>query len=228
MKVRYILLSGLAPLVFLGGCTSFDRVIETGSNDRPQHNIQVVEDTIVLEVPMNGAEPGIPYYQRRKVEAFLADYKSRGFRHGPLILSVPTNSPWASQLEVSAQQAYDLAYDYGVLDLKRSDYASNGSGDAPLVLAFTAYRAIAPNCPTLNRIDLASSRTNDPQPRFGCALQANLAAMVADPADLIGARASDPSDVLRRATVLDKYRAGQSTITARDESESGAISDAID
>lgn len=220
-------LLGMIALTLLAACNSYDPVLKTGSNDIYTHDIEVVEDMIVLEVPMSEAEPGIPYYERRRIEAFLSDYKTRGVRHGPLVLSLPMNSPWAAKLDVSAQDALALADTYGVRDFKRSDYESNGSAEAPMVLAFKAYRAIPPKCTSLASINLADSRENDTQPNFGCAQAANLAAMIADPADLIGARPLDPADVIRRATVLDKYRAGQSTATERTDAETGAISQAV-
>lgn len=220
-------LMSFSALALLAACSTFDPVIKTGHDGTFNHDIQVVEDTVVLEVPMSNAESGIPYYQRKKVQAFLADYKSRGVRHGPLILSVPLGSPWGQQLKTGVDQTVQLAYEYGVQDLKRSDYESNGSPEAPMVLAFTAYRAIAPNCPSLASIDMTASASNDTTPAFGCAMQANLAAMIADPADLIGARPFDAADTLRRVDVLTKYRAGQSTATERAESESGAISQAV-
>jgi pilus assembly protein CpaD len=52
---------------------------------------------------------------------------------------------------------------------------------------------------------------------FGCASQANLAAMVDNPSDLITPRASDPSDQGRRAVVIEKYRKGE--VTAGDFNE---------
>lgn len=225
---RMRLFAGLFGLSLLSACTSYDPLLKTGGKDIYSHDIEVVEDTVVLEVAMSPAEPGLPYSELRKVEAFLADYKSRGRRHGPLILSVPQNSPHASQLETSAKEAYDLAYDYGVQDLKRSDYDSNGSADAPLVLAFMAYRAIPPNCKSLASLNLAATHESDRLPTLGCASAVNLAAMIADPADLLGARIMDPADVVRRMTVLDKYRAGQPTATERPDAEKGSISDAIE
>ena len=227
MRARH-LLTGLSALGLIAGCSTYDPAIKTGNYDRYEHEIRVVEETVVLEVPMSAAEPGIPYSEQRRVEVFLSSYKSKGARHGPLILSVPQNSPFAAQLEISAREAYDLAYDYGVKDIKRSDYESNGAPEAPMVLAYRAFKAIPPDCPSLASIDLAGTRGNDPQPRFGCAMQANLAAMVADPADLIGARPEDPADTVRRVDVLTKYRAGQPTSTERTEAESGTVSQAID
>lgn len=227
MKMRYQV-SGLFAVLMLAGCQSYDAVLKTGSNDIYTHEINVVEDMVVLEVPMTQSEPGLPYYEQNRVKAFLADYKTRGLRHGPLVLSLPMNSPWGPKLESSANHALALADQYGVRDLKRSDYESNGSAEAPLVLAFSAYRAIPPKCRSLATINMAATHENDTLPTFGCAMQSNLAVMVAEPADLLGARASDPADLIRRATVLQKYRAGEPTATERAEGESGAIAQAID
>jgi pilus assembly protein CpaD len=49
---------------------------------------------------------------------------------------------------------------------------------------------------------------------FGCAQQQNLAAMVDNPADLVQPRGEDPAYNARRTVVLDKYRKGESTLTA--------------
>ncbi len=220
--------SGLFALSLLAACSSNPAVLQPGSTGIGTHQIQVVEDTVVLEVPMSEAESGLPYSQRRRVEAFMADYKSRGKRHGPLVLSVPQNSPFATQLEASAQETYKLAYDYGVQEMKRADYESNGSKEAPMVLAFTSYKAVAPECKSMSEVNPARMRTNDPTVAFGCATQANLAAMIAYPSDLLGAQNMDPADVIRRSTVIEKYRAGEVTATERSDAESGAISDAID
>ena len=44
-----------------------------------------------------------------------------------------------------------------------------------------------------------------------CAQQRNLAAQIANPADLLGPRTVDPADAERRAVVFDKYRQGRPT-----------------
>ena len=44
---------------------------------------------------------------------------------------------------------------------------------------------------------------------LGCATQRNLAAMVANPADLVQPRGEDPISTSRRTVVLDKYRKGE-------------------
>ena len=222
-------LIGAAALSALAGCATYDPIVPvSGTNGRYNHDIEVVEDTEVLELQAYSGQHGIPQYRQGDVRYFLSEYARRGRRHGPLVVSVPQGSPHASSYEASVNQMLNLAAEYNIRDIERSDYNSNGSPEAPMVLAFTAYRAIAPDCPSLATLNLAATSSNDPHPSFGCSMRANLAAMVSDPADLLGARRSDPADTLRRIEVLYLYRAGQSTATERSDSESGAVSTAVE
>jgi pilus assembly protein CpaD len=66
---------------------------------------------------------------------------------------------------------------------------------------------------------------NKPHWNHGCANQRNIAAQVADPADLVQPRAEAPAFTARRNTVLDKYRKGEPTATAYPDSNKGKISD---
>ena len=58
-------------------------------------------------------------------------------------------------------------------------------------------------------------------------MQANLAAMIEDPNDLLQPRDMDPRDSGRRDTVMDLYRRGQVTHATRDPDERVTISTAI-
>jgi pilus assembly protein CpaD len=50
-----------------------------------------------------------------------------------------------------------------------------------------------------------------PYPNFGCAQQHNLAAQIANPADLLGPRTMAPADADRRSVIMDRYRQGKTT-----------------
>lgn len=67
--------------------------------------------------------------------------------------------------------------------------------------------------------------SNKPHWNHGCASQRNLAAQVADPADLVQPRAEGPVMASRRSTVLDKYRKGESPATQTPDANKGKISD---
>lgn len=74
--------------------------------------------------------------------------------------------------------------------------------------------------------DLSRTSQNDQYENFGCAQQANIAAMVANPQDLIRPRAQTPSDPMRRSKVIDDYRNGAATSAATEEQQQKAkISD---
>ncbi len=66
--------------------------------------------------------------------------------------------------------------------------------------------------------DLTETSENDAFENFGCAHQNNIAAMVADPQDLVRPRKQAPSDAMRRSKIFDKYREGQAT-TAQQEAQ---------
>jgi pilus assembly protein CpaD len=113
--------------------------------------------------------------------------------------------------------------------LSMIDLASyNAAGDpaAPIVVAFDRFTVDTPRC-GLNWENLTRTRNNEAYGNFGCAVTANMAAQIADPQDLLRPRAMTPADAQRRATVLGKYRQGQTTSSARDDQAIGAISQAI-
>ena len=60
---------------------------------------------------------------------------------------------------------------------------------------------------------------------FGCATQRNLAAMVAEPADLVQPRAEGAAYNAKRTFGIDKWRKGDSPATTYPDANKGAISD---
>lgn len=101
-----------------------------------------------------------------------------------------------------------------------------GEGPATLIVGFMTYVARGPDCAASWGNISDTSNNNVPNPNYGCAVTANVAAMV-NPADLVDARPEDPVDPGRRSVVIGRYRAGESTSTARDSQASGAVSNAV-
>jgi pilus assembly protein CpaD len=96
----------------------------------------------------------------------------------------------------------------------------------PVLASFTALKAKGPDCEG-GWDNLTSTRNNGPSTHFGCAVTANLAAMVADPSHLLAPAAVEAPDGDRRQTVLGKYRKGEVTASAIDQQASGAVSRAV-
>ena len=108
-----------------------------------------------------------------------------------------------------------------------STYDASGVANAPLVLSFARFEAHAPECAPIWEQDLGHQSNNQPWASFGCATQANLAAMIEDPRDLATPRDMAARDSGRRDTVMEAYRAGQQTHATRSDAESATVSNAV-
>ena len=102
-------------------------------------------------------------------------------------------------------------------------YEGAAESGAPLRIIYTSYRAVVPRC-GLEWTNLSRSATNEVQPNFGCAVTANMAAQIANPADLVRPAPLGPADAQRRVYALDKYRRGEVTSSAADVQAQGAVS----
>lgn len=98
---------------------------------------------------------------------------------------------------------------------------------APVLAGFSIIQAHVPRCgaawENLSRIGPDRSATN-----FGCAVNANLAAQIADPRDIVSPRAMTPGDAGRRTVVFDAYRAGETTSAPQEELVRSRVSQAVD
>lgn len=72
--------------------------------------------------------------------------------------------------------------------------------------------------------DLSEVEDNEPYANFGCSQQKNIAAMVANPQDLVTPRTQTPADAMRRIKSIDNYRAGQAISSAEEEKQKIEIS----
>ncbi len=183
--------------------------------------------TEYLEIKLNPMDSQLRLTETARVRGFLADYNARG--HGPLIISVPKGAE-NPQLAIEAVvEAREMAWEAGIeyAQIAGSAYDARGRRSAPLVLAFKAYVAIAPDCPSLSQIDFANASSNSDLSTLGCAVRTNMAAMIADPADMFGQRELEGTDAVRRQTQLEAWREGGQTGAERSDAESGAISAAV-
>ena len=220
-----------AGLVMISGCQSKApahvplEYFDGTSLDRNAITARV--KTEYLEVKMNPADSQLRLTEVDLIRGFLIDYATRG--HGPLIMSVPKGAQ-NPQLAIEAvAEAREMAWEVGIEydEIAGSAYEARGRAEAPLVLAFKAYVAIKPDCPSLATIDFTNASSNSDLPTLGCAVRTNMAAMIADPADIYSQRPLEPGDVGRREIQLEAWREGGATAASRDESESGAISAAV-
>jgi pilus assembly protein CpaD len=105
-------------------------------------------------------------------------------------------------------------------------YDAAGQAAAPMVVGYERYVAQIPRCGQ-SWDNLTSTSGNQVSANFGCTVNANIAAQLANPADLARPRDMDPADAGRRAEVLAKYRRGEMTSTEADEQAKGALSQGV-
>ncbi|MFN7054404.1 CpaD family pilus assembly protein [Hyphomonas sp.] len=225
------LLALSAGLAMIGACassapTAVPQSYLTGT-PLDRNAIGVVKRTEFLEVALAAEASELSDAERARIRTFVDLYARRG--HGPLVLSLPQSSS-NPQLAVSAiAEARAIAWERGV-EYSEMTGTAHGQGSArsePLILAFQLYDAVPPNCAQLSSVDLSNIDSNNTLPTLGCSVRTNLAAMIVEPADLLGARALEQGDMLRRQDILAKFRQGLSTPSERSAQESGAVSNAV-
>ena len=204
-----ILLSGLA-LVLLGACAS-ERTTPPNvklSGLPIDHNpIGVEKSREVLEVAIDPAYPQLRIEDVRAMERFVAAYRDRG--HGELVMVMPENGTYPDMAVEVVKQLRNIAWSNGVAweDISGATYDARGM-NTPVLMSFDVYEAVAPECLSMAAYNMADISSNNEPTYFGCSVRNNLAAMLADPADLLSQRELDPRDARRISLIMEAYRAG--------------------
>lgn len=212
----------LALTLFAGACQSFDERYEASLPTDQRLPFQVATEVSLLDVQTDG-RGRLTAQSQTDVERFLRSYKTDG--SGALEIQ---SAGGGRQTAVAEAQIRDMASIYGI---PRSHVALTGYTPQPgtggtLRLAFARYTASVPACDVQDwSQDLSVSVNNTTYPSFGCATQTNIAAMAADPRDLLEARPMDPASAERRSVIADKYEKGESPSSARTSGDSGKIAD---
>lgn len=225
MASRFNIALTALPLLALAGCMQTEEQI--GWSNRVNTQIVAEETTAELKIGtvVSGEKLGGP--ERQAVQTFATSYQQEG--HGALIISRPSNGPDdISAMRAAADaRAVMLAEGIDAGSIAEGTYDGTGARSAPLIISYRTYNAVVPNCTDMSHWDIADTYSNSALPSLGCAVSVNLAAMIANPSDLVGAQPMDPADLNRRTIVLTKYRNGERTSSARNDDASGAISNAV-
>lgn len=186
-----------------------------------------VAETVRVEMPVDPRDNGLTWAQTDLVAALAEEYKAVG--HGPFVISFPHQAGNSEAAIAAIAEVRTRLYDHG-LDWRQiggGAYDARGRASAPVIFSFERYVAVAPDCPQVWP-DLTEAAPGRGYPRFGCATASNLAAMVADPRDLLAPRGLADPDAGRRQAVIDAWRRGDPTATRRSAEESGAVSEVVE
>ena len=216
----FTLLAVLVVATSAGGCWQSPRFKAPFAlaNPNERYPIAVRQGEMSLDLAVYPGSSGLNDSQRAQVHGFLRDYKSQSAER--LLIRAPSGGA----NEKAAMHAYDevrramrsAGIDPAAVAL--DPYFSNGDSSAPLRLSYLQFVAEPPDCPDWSE-NIARDPQNMPWPNKGCASQRNLAAMVANPEDLVHPRGETPRPGERRDVVWGKYVAGKPTISVRAPSE---------
>ena len=218
--------------IALGGCTHSSEEITASVPDdyRLRHPIAIQEGTQTSEVFVGTARGGLSANQRDDVVALAQTWLRDGT--GIITADVPIDTPNARAAKDSYREVHAVLVAAGVPSrgvVMRSYKPDDPRLFATIKLSYPKITATAGPCGTWPE-DLGPSIKNrtylDNKPYFnlGCSQQRNLAAMVANPSDLVQPRAETAPYVARRTYALDKYRQGQPTSTTYTDTDKTKIS----
>ena len=190
--MRTILIAALAaPALTLGGCGTINRGVDTVY----QPVVSRSDYAFDVQLTPNGLAPG----EAQRIAGWLASMRLHYGDH--VALDNPNPYGGAAAGEVAA-----IASRYGMMLDPHAPATSAplGAGMARVVVTRTV--ATVPGCPDYSRsgsTEFAASTSSN----YGCASQASLAAMVADPLDLVrGQPGTELFDGKASGRAIDAYR----------------------
>jgi pilus assembly protein CpaD len=233
-KVRLALL--LAGFAALGGCTHRSQAddIITGSlpdDYRLRHPIVVQEASKTTEIFVGHARGGLTTAQRADIAGLAQSWLREGT--GAIIIDVPAGTPNALAAKQTLADIRGMLTSLGIPPRGisvRPYQPTDPRQFATIRLRYPRIMADAGPCGTWPE-DLGPSikdksyLENREYYNFGCAAQRNLAAMVANPEDLVQPRAETPANEARRTEAFAKYRQGQPTATVYPDADKAKLSD---
>ena len=207
---RFAVAAGM--FLALAGCKTTEEPIIVGSvpdDYRTNHPIAINESVETMDIPVGINSAHLPKGVKGNVNGFAQKFVASG---ADLIAIVtPSGSPNQDAATYASYEIRDVLVASGIrpgsIDF-RTYRAQSGENTAPVRLAYAAVTAKAAPCgPWPDQS--ARNGENRHYYNYGCATQGNLAAIVSNPLDLLYPRGMTPADASRRATVLEKYRAGE-------------------
>jgi pilus assembly protein CpaD len=196
---------------------------------RQRHPITLQNGVHSVDVFIGRSRGGLNPSQRADVVAFAQTWRREST--SGIAVDAPAGGPASRAVAASLREIYSILAASGVPRnvIYTRRHSARASSLAIIKLNYTMLTATAGPCGLWPK-DIGPGGgdvyiQNQPYWNFGCATQRNLAAMVANPADLVQPRAEASAYEARRSVMIDKYRKGEfpsGTYTGYDQ---GKISD---
>lgn len=220
--MKLVLFASLAALA--AGCAGAWNGPEKAMTVAEEHPISVDSQIVTLTIDLDRSATELSSVDKSRLRAFADAYLVGG--HGPLTITAPSGTSDDLDGQETASDIRKYLHEVGVdwASITGSTYRAADDRGTKIIVSYTHYVATPSACGVwkgLRARDYANLRS----PNFGCATQNNLAAMVADPRDLVTPADSAPPDSAARIRGVNSYRAGEVTASEVDANIKAEVSE---
>jgi pilus assembly protein CpaD len=182
------------------------------------HPIQVEPSYRSLKLSFSAPNAGLMPDDSQHFDAFVADFIQHG--NGSISITVPSGRDASATISYFGERMASAGVPRDRILVGTRDVG----GDARVELGYISYQASTAPCGDWSA-SITYTASNHPTANFGCAVQHNIAAQVADPRDLMASQPLASGDAARRAVVYDNYKNGKPTAATKTADQSGAVTD---
>lgn len=199
----------LLSVAVLSGCGNRDRSVTNSIPDdyRTRHPIVLTETAQTMDIPIATGDRELTISVRDNIRGFAGDHAAKS--RGAVQIMLPRGSANAATAHRLGKEIRATLIGAGVrrdqvivTNYDAGDYGAS----APIRLAFFAITAKAGPCGEWPEDLVTNTMENRNYHNFGCSSQANLAAQIANPMDLVQPRGMTPIDAEQRNGVIQDYR----------------------
>ena len=201
------LLSAL--VVSLSACAKPHDNITTsciGTDYRKTHPILVSEQTLQMQLLVDTDARGLSFDDMQRVEEFASRFKQA--KGKVLRVHRPMESDNKAGIDRVLPKVLKVLKANGLSRRHISLGSYEEKDESKQGVIHLSYRALAASVHDCGNWegDLTDNFANQNYGNFGCASQANFAAQLADPRDLVAPRAQGPIDAEQRANTIERYQ----------------------
>jgi pilus assembly protein CpaD len=174
---------------------------------RTRHPIVLAESAQTMDIPIATGDRSLTMAMRDNIRGFAADHAAKS--RSAVQIMLPRGSANAATANYLRKDIRTTLTGAGLKrdQLIETSYDASGYGaNAPIRLAFFAITAQTGPCGQWPEDLVVNTMENKNYQNFGCASQANLAAQIANPMDLVQPRGMTPIDAEQRNVVIQDYR----------------------
>jgi pilus assembly protein CpaD len=212
--------ASVAAVLLAGSCAAPLNDGEGLTNDGAiNHPITVAPHYASIQLSFSAPEAGLMPDDAARFAAFVGDYLEHG--NGAISVSAPSGADASAALGYFGERLVAMGVARSRI-LVGTREATNG--DARVELGYIGYVAHTDPCGDWSA-SVADTASNRSSPNFGCAVQQNIAAQLADPRDVLQPQPMTAGDAVRRHTVFDNYEKGKVTAADKTQDQSAKVSD---